>query len=69
MSALVLVPHNPAWIGLFEKKKMKLQHALGARTLAIQHIGSAAIPQIYAKPLLSKNAQIKLCLKNRVTLI
>ena len=49
---VLLVPHNPAWKDLFEAEKALLQAALGAAVLDIQHVGSTAILDLPAKPIL-----------------
>jgi GrpB-like predicted nucleotidyltransferase (UPF0157 family) len=50
--AVQLVPYTPAWASLFEAERVRLQQALGADALDIQHIGSTAVPGLAAKPIL-----------------
>ncbi len=52
MSHVVVVPHNPGWREAFEAEAKSVAAALGENVLAIHHIGSTAIPDIYAKPIL-----------------
>jgi GrpB-like predicted nucleotidyltransferase (UPF0157 family) len=47
-----LVPYTPVWATLFHAERARLQHALGADALDIQHIGSTAVPGLAAKPIL-----------------
>lgn len=47
-----LVPHNPLWLMAFDEESRRLYAALGAYIKEIRHIGSTAIPGIYAKPIL-----------------
>jgi len=47
-----LVPHNPLWLTYFDDEHHRLCAALGAYIKEIRHIGSTAIPGIYAKPIL-----------------
>ncbi|MBN1872856.1 MAG: GrpB family protein [Anaerolineae bacterium] len=47
-----LVPHNPLWQTYFDLESHRLYAALGAYVKEIRHIGSTAIPGIYAKPIL-----------------
>jgi GrpB-like predicted nucleotidyltransferase (UPF0157 family) len=47
-----LVPHNPLWLMCFDDESRRLHAALGAYVKEIRHIGSTAIPDIYAKPIL-----------------
>lgn len=48
----MLAPYNPEWPKLFEAEKIDLQRALGDIACHIEHIGSTAIPGIYAKPVI-----------------
>ena len=50
--AVRLVPYTPAWATLFRSERTRLQAALGADALDIQHIGSTAVPGLAAKPIL-----------------
>lgn len=54
-----LVPHNPEWAQLFEKEKNLLMEVFGQDIIAIEHIGSTAIPGIVAKPILDMNVGVK----------
>ena len=47
-----LVPHTEQWKEFFKLEQEHLQHAIGNYIVAIHHIGSTAIPAIYAKPIL-----------------
>lgn len=47
-----VVPHNPAWRTQFEQVAEQLQQAMGVVVLVVHHIGSTAIPGIYAKPVI-----------------
>ncbi|MDX2164239.1 MAG: bifunctional GrpB family protein/GNAT family N-acetyltransferase [Gammaproteobacteria bacterium] len=50
---IILTPYNPLWPKLFEEEKAMLQKTLGNTTLLrIEHIGSTAIPEIHAKPVI-----------------
>ena len=50
-----LVPHNPKWSELFEQEKQLLKNTFGSTIIAIEHIGSTAIPGIPAKPIIDMN--------------
>ena len=47
-----LVPHHASWSEEFRREQHRLLAAIGARVVAIEHVGSTAIPGIYAKPVL-----------------
>ena len=54
-----MVPHDPAWKQRFLEEKMRLQAAIGAYVLDIQHIGSTAVPGIVAKPIIDIGAAVE----------
>jgi GrpB-like predicted nucleotidyltransferase (UPF0157 family) len=47
-----LVPHSAAWSAEFLSERARLLSAIGDRVMAIEHVGSTAIPGIHAKPVL-----------------
>ncbi len=53
-----LVPHNPEWAGLFEEEKQLLFKTFGEKIIAIEHIGSTAIPDLPAKPIIDMNVAV-----------
>lgn len=54
-----LVPHNPRWKKLFKEEKKLLMDTFGDTIIAIEHIGSTAIPDLVAKPILDMNIGVK----------
>jgi GrpB-like predicted nucleotidyltransferase (UPF0157 family) len=50
--AVELVTHDPAWATFAECETARLRDALGTLLLEVHHIGSTAIPQIVAKPII-----------------
>ncbi len=50
--AVVVVPHNAEWHGAFQAEARALRSMLGEWVIRIHHIGSTAIPGIYAKPVI-----------------
>ena len=44
--------YNPNWTKDFEKEKINLLHLLGSHAVAIEHVGSTAIPNQRAKPII-----------------
>ena len=47
-----LHPHDPAWIEAAQREAARLQAAVGPIIITVHHIGSTAIPEIRAKPIL-----------------
>jgi len=47
-----LVPYNPVWQRLFAEERLALQKVLGDKFIAAEHVGSTAIPDLKAKPIL-----------------
>jgi GrpB-like predicted nucleotidyltransferase (UPF0157 family) len=47
-----VLPYDPDWPRQFEIEKRRLQHALGNKIGAIEHIGSTSVPGLAAKPLI-----------------
>jgi GrpB-like predicted nucleotidyltransferase (UPF0157 family) len=54
-----LVSHNPEWERLFEEEKQLLKNTFGDTIIAIEHIGSTAIPGIPAKPIIDINIGVQ----------
>jgi GrpB-like predicted nucleotidyltransferase (UPF0157 family) len=49
---IVVVPHDSGWHEQFNAEAGQIATALGPNVVAVHHIGSTAIPTIYAKPIL-----------------
>lgn len=47
-----MVPYNPKWQQEFAREAAQLTNTLGENVVTVHHIGSTAIPGIYAKPVL-----------------
>jgi GrpB-like predicted nucleotidyltransferase (UPF0157 family) len=54
-----LVPHDGRWAALFEKEKFLFEDAFQETIIAIEHIGSTAIPGIPAKPIIDINIGVE----------
>lgn len=52
MRAIVLENHTPEWEQLYEREVSVLSRILGHELVAAHHIGSTAIPEIAAKPII-----------------
>ena len=48
----VLVPYDPIWPHRFEEAARAISSACGKRIVAVEHIGSTAVPGLAAKPVL-----------------
>jgi GrpB-like predicted nucleotidyltransferase (UPF0157 family) len=44
--------YDPRWVKDFEKEKIEIQRLFGVKMLAIEHIGSTAIPGLLSKPII-----------------
>ena len=58
MSKVEVVPHDPLWRDAFEAEAKQVAAALGEMVVAVHHIGSTAIPNIYAKPVVDLLVEI-----------
>ncbi len=47
-----IVDYDPAWPSRFEQERRRLAGALGPEAVAIEHIGSTAVPGLVAKPVI-----------------
>jgi GrpB-like predicted nucleotidyltransferase (UPF0157 family) len=47
-----VVAPDPAWPRWFETARERISNALGDRMLAIEHVGSTAVPGLWAKPMI-----------------
>jgi GrpB-like predicted nucleotidyltransferase (UPF0157 family) len=52
LQQVIVVPYDPLWPSLYEQAAAELARALGSNIIAIHHIGSTAIPEIHAKPII-----------------
>lgn len=49
---VLVTPHDPAWAGAFDSASALVMSALGSNAIEAHHIGSTAIPNILAKPII-----------------
>jgi GrpB-like predicted nucleotidyltransferase (UPF0157 family) len=59
MRKVEVVPHDPKWRSAFEVESNQVAEALGENVVAVHHIGSTAIPGIYAKPIIDLLVEVK----------
>ena len=56
---IVLVPYNPHWKEIAKEEIVTLAEILEGQLIAIHHIGSTAIPGIWAKPIIDIIVEVK----------
>ena len=56
---VVVLPHDPCWERDFIQIRDELLEALGPLALAIEHVGSTAVPGLSAKPIIDIDVVIR----------
>ncbi len=59
MRKIEVVPHDPRWRDAFEAEAKHVTAALGENIVAVHHIGSTAIPNIHAKPVVDLLVEVR----------
>ncbi|MGB3298001.1 MAG: GrpB family protein, partial [Phormidesmis sp.] len=59
MRKVEVVPHDPNWREAFKIESKRVTDALSKNVIAIHHIGSTAVPGIYAKPIIDLLIEVK----------
>ncbi len=54
-----MVPYQAEWKELFESEAARLRSALGEKVLCVEHVGSTAIEDMDAKPLIDMMAAVE----------
>ena len=49
---IIIVDYNPEWPGAYEKTAARILGAIGDKAVAVEHIGSTAVPGLGAKPII-----------------
>jgi len=49
---VVVVEYDPRWPARFDEEQRRVREVLGARAIAIEHVGSTAVPGLGAKPII-----------------
>lgn len=49
---IVIAAYDPAWPRLFAREAARIAEACGERVVAIEHVGSTAVPGLAAKPII-----------------
>jgi len=52
MKKVTIVPYDPRWPLQFKAEAELLRHALGTHCYTVHHIGSTAVPELSAKPII-----------------
>ena len=47
-----LSDHDPEWAAIFREQAVRIRDALGRRAYRIEHVGSTAVPDLIAKPII-----------------
>lgn len=55
---VIVVPHTPDWSRQFERERQAIQEIMADHLIAVHHVGSTAIPGIYAKPIIDMLAEV-----------
>ncbi len=50
--AILIADYDPRWPSLFEEEKARILDAIGGWLVDIQHVGSTAVPGLFAKPII-----------------
>ena len=58
-SPVIIVEYDPQWPILYEEEKLRILEAVGHKVLAIEHIGSTAVPGLGAKPIIDIMAGVR----------
>lgn len=59
MKKVEVVAHNPVWRDEFQSESGKIAAALGENVVAVHHIGSTSIPDIFAKPIVDILVEVR----------
>jgi GrpB-like predicted nucleotidyltransferase (UPF0157 family) len=57
--AIDVVPHDPQWVGEFEREAAAIRNALSDVLLRIEHVGSTAVPDLPAKPIIDIQVSVR----------
>jgi len=57
-SPVRIVDHDPQWAILYEEEKLRILAVIGHKLMAIEHIGSTAVPGLGAKPIVDIMAAV-----------
>src|ERR1700675_2222514 len=52
VGSIVVSDYDPSWPTLFKQERTRIENALGSFALAIEHVGSTAVPGLPSKPII-----------------
>jgi GrpB-like predicted nucleotidyltransferase (UPF0157 family) len=52
VGSIVVSDYDPNWATLFKQERTRIENALGSLALAIEHVGSTAVPGLPSKPII-----------------
>lgn len=55
---VVVLPYNPEWPHIFEELKAPVWNAVGHVAVAVEHVGSTAVPGLVAKPIIDMSVVV-----------
>ena len=58
MRKVEVVPYKEEWVTMFEEESRKIKGVLGKEVINVYHIGSTAIPNIHAKPVIDLMVEV-----------
>jgi GrpB-like predicted nucleotidyltransferase (UPF0157 family) len=56
---IVICEYDPSWPAQFEQERVLLHEALAPMVIAIEHVGSTAVPGLAAKPIIDLLASVR----------
>lgn len=59
MRKIIIVDYDPRWPLIFEEEKRQILSVIGELVLAIEHVGSTAVPGLSAKPVIDTMVGIR----------
>jgi GrpB-like predicted nucleotidyltransferase (UPF0157 family) len=56
---IVIAVYDPAWATEFQEEKRRLEEAIGRWAVAVEHVGSTAVPGLAAKPVIDIGVSLR----------
>ncbi|MGY4313878.1 GrpB family protein [Bradyrhizobium sp. JR3.5] len=68
VGSIVISDYDPNWPALFAQERKRIEQALGAFALAIEHVGSTAVPGLPSKPIIDLLVGVRSLERGQATL-